>query len=40
VLVSSVVRTCCLDEVCFLIMLLRYLGGQSVVLDADVRKFR
>jgi hypothetical protein len=38
--VSSVARNCCLDEVSFLIVLLRYLGGQFVGLDAVVRRSR
>jgi hypothetical protein len=38
--VSCVARTCCLEEVCFLIILFRYLGDQSVVLDAAVRRSR
>jgi hypothetical protein len=39
-LVSSVARNCCLDEVSFLIVLLGYLGGHFVGLDAVVRMSR
>jgi hypothetical protein len=39
-LVSSVARNCCLDEVSFLIVLLGYLGGHFVGLDAAVRMSR
>jgi hypothetical protein len=39
-LVSSVARNCCLDEVRFLIVLLRYLRGQFVGLDVVVCRSR
>jgi hypothetical protein len=40
VLGCSLCRSCCLDEVCVLSSLLGLLGGEFVVLDADVRRFR
>jgi hypothetical protein len=37
--VSPLLRSCCLDEVCFLSSLLGLLGADFIVLDADICRF-